>query len=326
MCMIYRLWIGYVVFSGLTLVGPWQTRAEYPPLPETVTSFGAALIEDALYVYGGHTGRAHQYYHEGQAKTLWLLNLAQPDAWKTLGEGPRLQGLAMVADGGKLYRIGGFTAVNKQGEPSDLWSQADVARYDPATGRWDELTALPEPRSSFDAAVLDGKIYVIGGWKMAGDQDAHWHSTAHVLDLNAMPLGWKPLTDPPFQRRALSVAAFDGKIYAIGGMQAEGGPTTRVDIYDPDERQWQQGPSLEGQGMDGFGSSAFASGDRLYVSTMHGTLQRLAQDGSAWEIVQELENARFFHRMLPLSDHRLLMIGGANMAEGKFEQLEVLVP
>ncbi|TVS14978.1 MAG: hypothetical protein EA424_17620 [Planctomycetaceae bacterium] len=204
------------ILSGLTLVGPWQTRAEYPPLPETVTSFGAALIEDALYIYGGHTGRAHQYYHEGQAKTLWRLNLAEPDAWEALGEGSGLQGLALVADG--------------------------------------------------------------------------------------------------------------GKIYAIGGMQAEGGPTTRVDIYDPDERQWQQGPSLQGQGMDGFGSAAFASGDRLYVSTMHGTLQRLAQDGSAWEIVQELEHARFFHRMLPLSDHRLLMIGGANMAEGKFEQLEVLVP
>ncbi len=132
----------------------------------------AALIEDMLYVYGGHTGRAHQYYQEGQFKTLWRLNLAQPEAWEALGERP----------------------------------------------------------------------------------------------------------------------------------------------------------GLLGQRMDGFGSSAFAAGDRLYVSTMHGTLQRLADDGSAWEIVQELDHARFFHRMLPLSDHRLLMIGGANMAEGKFEQLEVLAP
>ncbi len=314
------------VWMLVTVPGPGSSRGEYPPLPETVTSFGAALIEDVLYVYGGHTGRAHQYYQEGQAKTLWRLNLAQPDGWEALGEGPGLQGLALVADGGKLYRIGGFTARNQQGEPSDLWSQADVASYDPAAERWDELPALPEPRSSFDAAVLDGKIYVVGGWKMAGGQDPHWHSTAHVLDLNATSAGWTSLPDPPFQRRALSVAAFDGKIYAIGGMQAEGGPTTRVDIYDPVGRQWQQGPSLQGQGMDGFGSSAFAAGDRLYVSTMHGTLQRLADDGSAWEIVQELERARFFHRMLPLSGHRLLMIGGANMAEGKFEQLEVLAP
>lgn len=197
------------VWMLVTVPGPGSSRGEYPPLPETVTSFGAALIEDMLYVYGGHTGRAHQYYQEGQAKTLWRLNLAQPEAWKALGEGPGLQGLALVADGGKLYRIGGFTARNQQGEPSDLWSQADVASYDPAAERWDELPALPEPRSSFDAAVLDGKIYV------------------------------------------------------IGGMQAEGGPTTRVDIYDPVGRQWQQEPSLQGQGMDGFGSSAFAAGDRL---------------------------------------------------------------
>ena len=76
--------------------------------------------------------------------------------------------------------------------------------------------------------------------------------------------------------------------------------------------------------MEGFGCSAFAVGKRLYVTTMKGNLQRLASDGKSWEIVRQLEQTRFFHRMLPLSDHQLLSVGGAGMSVGKFEEIDVI--
>lgn len=296
----------------------------FPSIPEMVTSFGAAIAGDVLYVYGGHTGRAHSYSQETQAHTLRQLDLKNPKAWEAVAEGPGLQGLAMVSHGGKLYRIGGFTAKNKDGEDHDLWSQADVTCFDPSTQQWSELSPLPEPRSSFDAAVLGNSIYVVGGWKMAGDSDSIWHKTAYVLDLASDTQEWKPLPEPPFQRRALSLAAHNGKIYAIGGMQEEGGPTTRVDVFDPATRKWSQGPSLHGEKMDGFGSSAFATGGRLYTTTFSGKLQRLGLDGSVWEVVGELERARFFHRMLPLSESQLVSVGGASMTEGKFDEVDVI--
>jgi N-acetylneuraminic acid mutarotase len=232
--------------------------------------------------------------------------------------------LAMVAHDGKLYRIGGFTAQNKEGDEHDLRSQDGVASYDPAKKIWHQLSPLPEPRSSFDAAVLGDKIYVVGGWNMQGDGDSKWHTTASVIDLKTDAATWKSLPEPPFQRRALSVAAHKGKIYAIGGMQQKGGPTTRVDIYDPASNKWSQGPSLLGKGMEGFGNSAFAVGGRLYVTTMSGNLLRLASDSKSWETMRQLEQTRFFHRMLPLSDHQLLSVGGASMSEGKFEEIDVI--
>lgn len=295
----------------------------YPEIPKSVTSFGAAIADDALYIYGGHTGRAHTYYKEAQANTLWRLNLQNPEAWENLGEDVGLQGLAMVAHDGRLYRIGGFIAKNSDGEEHDLWSQDTVASYDPAQKRWRNLPPLPEPRSSFDAAVHGDTIYVIGGWQIRGDE-RDWHKTAYALDLSTETPQWKPLAEPPFQRRALSVAAHDGKLYAIGGMTEQGKPTTRVDLYDVASGKWSQGPSLQGEGMEGFGSSAFAVGGRLYVSTFNGNLQRLAEDGQSWEIVRELEPARFFHRMLPLGNDRLLFIGGANMSEGKYDEISVI--
>jgi hypothetical protein len=296
----------------------------YPPIPEAVTSFGAAISDDALYLYGGHTGGAHEYYTEAQAHTLWRLNLKKPTAWESLGTGPRLQGLAMVAHAGKLYRLGGFTAKNREGEAKDLWSQDGVACFDPATKQWHDLPPLPEPRSSFDAAVLGNKIYVMGGWSLQGGSELSWLQTAHVLDLGKQPLQWQTLPKPPFQRRALSVAALGDKVFAIGGMQRSGGPSTRVDLFDTESQTWSVGPSLIGEGMEGFGSSSFAIGGNLYVTTYSGALQRLAADGKSWTTLKRLSRDRFFHRLLPLSDHQLLSVGGASMTSGKFDELDVI--
>ncbi|MCG6154560.1 Kelch repeat-containing protein [Rubinisphaera margarita] len=293
----------------------------YASIPETVTSFGAAASDGVLYVYGGHMGGAHSYSTDGQANTLWALNLDGRSEWKSLAKGPHLQGLAMVAHDGKLYRIGGFTAKNKEGEDHDLWSQDSFASFDPATGKWTDLPALPEPRSSFDAAVLDGKIYVIGGWSLEGEGENEWHKTAWTFDLNDKNAEWKQLPSPPFEKRALSVAVYNGKVYAIGGMQSSGKPTTSVSIYDPKSQTWTEGPHLVGHSMTGFGTSAFAAEGRLYVSTYDGNLQVLSEDGKSFDVVGNFENARFFHRMVPV-DSKLILLGGANMSVGKFDQID----
>lgn len=300
-------------------------KKSFAVLPEMVTSFGGAIADGYLYTYGGHTGGAHSYSTEEQGNVLRRLKLDGKSQWETVIEGPHLQGLALIGHGDKVYRIGGFTAKNAEGEEHDLWSQNTVAQFDPKSKKWNKMPPLPEPRSSFDAAVLKDTIYVIGGWSMQGEKDSKWHKTAWKLDLSQDQPEWQPLPNPPFQRRALSVAAHDGKIYAIGGMQEDGGPTTEVAVFDPQTQKWSKAGKLQGdQPITGFGSSAFAIGGRLYVTTIKGNLQRLAKDGQSWEIVRETPTARFFHRMLPLGNHRLLMVGGANMRTGKFDELEIL--
>lgn len=295
----------------------------YPDFPQPVTSFGAAIAGDFVYTYGGHMGEAHTYSMAGQSGTLRRLNLKRPRAWEDVATGPKLQGLAMVSHGGKLYRIGGFTAKNKANEDRSLWSQDDVVCYDPAVKKWTAMPSLPEPRSSHDAAVLGDKIYVGGGWKLAGDGETQWHQTAWSLDLSKESPRWDSLPKPPFERRALALAAHDGKLYVIGGMQREGGPSTRVDVYDPASQKWSQAPSLNGKPFEGFGCSAFAAGGNLYVSTNQGRLQRLSADGKGWQTVQKLERARFFHRMLRLSESQLLSVCGASMKVGKFAEVDV---
>ena len=160
---------------------------------------------------------AHSYARDQQGKTLQKLSLKGGE-WTNVIEGPGLQGLALVPHGGKLYRIGGFTAKNAEGEDKDLWSQADVAAFDPAKKEWIPMPPLPEPRSSHDAAVIGDTVYVVGGWKLQGQAPSEWHNTAWKMDLSSSQPTWQPIANPPVTRRALAAAAHNGKLYIIGGM------------------------------------------------------------------------------------------------------------
>lgn len=294
------------------------------PLAKGTTSFGGAVAGDWLYVYGGHYGAAHQYSQDGQSGDFARLNLRDPKAWESLPGGPKLTGLAMVAHGGTVYRIGGFTAKNAETDSESLWSQPDFARFDPATGQWTNLAPLPEGRSSHDAAVVGNMLYVVGGWTLAGSDPTRWHDTAWSFDLADAAAQWKPVASPPFHRRALALAAHQNKLYCIGGMQERGGTVLSVAVYDPAKNAWSEGPDLLGSGMDGFGASAFASGGALYATTMSGAIQRLSPAGDAWEFVTQLERPRFFHRLLSWHDDRLVVVGGASMTSGKVLSLELL--
>jgi N-acetylneuraminic acid mutarotase len=296
-----------------------------PSLPQGITSFGAAIAGSDVYVYGGHFGAAHHYSESGQSNEFRRISLTTPNAgWELLPGGPKLTGLAMVEYAGKLYRVGGFTAKNTDDQDQSLWSQNSFARFDPATGKWTDLTPLPEGRSSHDAAVLEGKLYVVGGWNMAGADSTTWHRTAWVCDLTQSELKWTALPEPPFQRRAVSLAACRNKLYVMGGMQEDGGPTTRVAAFDPSAQSWSAAPALLGSGMEGFGTSAFAIGDRLVVTTMSGSVQTLSNDGTQWTLAGQANEPRFFHRQLTTNDGRVLVVGGASMSTGKTNSVELM--
>lgn len=106
-------------------------------------------------------------------------------------------------------------------------------------------------------------------------------------------------------------------------MDKESGPTTEVSVYDPQTKKWSDGPEINGEGMDGFGASAFPCGNKLWVSTWSGSLQTLSPDGSKWIESGKLAHPRFFHRMLPLDRQRLIIVGGAGKS-GKVRELEAV--
>ena len=87
-----------------------------------------------------------------------------------------------------------------------------------------------------------------------------------------------------------------------------------VNIYDPETETWTKGPEFPGEGMHGFGVSAWGSGPHLLATGLDGMVYRLASDKPDWEKVTQLDQGRFFHRLLPAGDGKFAMVGGASMS------------
>ncbi len=302
-----------------------QAKTAYPPMPEAFSSFGAAVSDGYVYVYGGHVGKTHTYSTEAVTSKFRRLNVSDPRAWEELPGGPGLQGLALVSHGGKLYRIGGMSPRNKPDESSDNISTAVCAVYDPKLGKWNTLPDMPAGRSSHDATIVGDKIVVVGGWQLNGrGNKSTWLDTSLVLDLSKKPLRWESIKQP-FQRRALNVAALEGKVYVVCGMTPDNDIEKTIDILDLATRQWSQGPALPGPMRNAFTPAACVAGDRLYVSPSDGVLYRLNEKKIAWENIATFEKQRSVHRVVSARDDLLLILGGASKA-GNLADVESIEP
>lgn len=285
---------------------------DLPVLPKAITSFGAAVNDGFVYVYGGHAGKAHSYSNETTLGAFQRMNLAKPMNWEALPGGPIVQGLAVVAHEGNIYRIGGMQPQNKASEKTDAVSLPSVSRFDVKTQKWEELLDMPDGRSSHDAVVVGDKIFVAGGWKMNGaGKESVWHDKALVLDLKQPKLAWEVI-EQPFKRRALTMAAYDGKVYVLAGLNSEGMAERTVNIYDPEKKTWSKGTEIPDGPMNGFTPAACVVGGRLYVSPADGKLYRLNEKGNAWDEVGTLKQGRVVHRIVPIAKNQLLVIGGSS--------------
>jgi N-acetylneuraminic acid mutarotase len=273
-----------------------------PPMPVAVTSFGAATDGAHLYVLGGYHGTPHAYTAEGQSRTLSRLAL-EGGPWEAMGElDVGLQGLALVAHGDRLCRVGGNT-VDAEGR---MGSVPDAACWSRTEG-WQAIAPLPAPRSSHDAVVVGDTLYVAGGWNLDGDPArAEWHDTLLALDLSAPEGAWRSI-EAPFARRALALAEVDGKLVAIGGLTGGREPSSQVDVYDPATGTWSRGPDYPG---DAFGVAAVRVGDAIVASARDGVLHRWRPGQARWERVGTLAFPRFFHRLLPVGPSSLVALGG----------------
>ena len=65
-----------------------------------------------------------------------------------------------MVDGIKIYVLGG-RIYNDEGYQAAT-DRVDV--YDPAADSWQQMAAMPTARYSHASAVVDGKIYVSGGF------------------------------------------------------------------------------------------------------------------------------------------------------------------
>jgi N-acetylneuraminic acid mutarotase len=111
--------------------------------------------------------------------------------------------------------------------------------YNPVTDAWTEKAPMPTARHHLASAVLDGKIYAIGGRTLGNGVNPPGVDVAESnFDKNEM---YNPITDKwtvkqPMQdkRSGFPAAVLDGQIYVFGGQPAAHG----VIEIDPSSDSW----------------------------------------------------------------------------------------
>ena len=136
---------------------------------------------------------------------LWAVSAyAQPTqgSWSKaapIAAGPRSE-LQTVSLDGKIYAIGGYTVVMRDGKPAMIPNSGINEVYDPATDSWHTLAAVPMGANHTGIAVLNGKIYIGGGFLGTG----HMMTTDRFYAYDPAADRWQelaPLSSPRGRRR-----------------------------------------------------------------------------------------------------------------------------
>jgi N-acetylneuraminic acid mutarotase len=144
--------------------------------------------------------------------------------------------LQAAAVNGKIYVIGGGFIETRDGKPVDNITSGYTEEYDPNTDTWRERAPMPEGGTHNGIAVLDGKIYIAGGF--AGNR--HTLPTASFYSYEPATDTWRKLPSMGGPLGSISLTAVDGKVHAFGGrVMGEDVTVATHEVYDPKTDKWR---------------------------------------------------------------------------------------
>ena len=167
---------------------------------------------------------------------------------------------AVVDD--NIYLIGGSLFENRAG-PFGL---STVEVYDTQTNTWRRGADMPTPRTNAKAAVVNGTIYVFGGYHSKDKFLQNWKMADLVEAYDPRTDTWTQKKEMPISRFYFGLGVVAGKVYLIGGTTGLGEGQEqrmdRVDIYDPATDTWAKGPKMPTRRNPG---GVAVVGTRIYV-------------------------------------------------------------
>jgi len=123
------------------------------PMPTPRLGFAITAFQNKIYVISGFAGLGLTPYT--------LVYDPKTDTWEQKDGMPKPRtGIEANIVDGKIYVIGGGSPINPfRTTPASNWNTV----YDPATDSWSYLEGIPTAVKNYASAVVDGKIFIIGG-------------------------------------------------------------------------------------------------------------------------------------------------------------------
>lgn len=243
----------------------WRTAA---PLPRAMNHINAAVVNGQIYVLGGLADL-------GEAEPAWravgdaFVYSPSADTWTRVPSLPadEARGSAAVGVyGSRIVLAGGMTDLELSGNRTQN-TVAVVSVFDTESRKWEAVgqaaRCLPESRDHAAAAVVEGRMYVLGG-REQGQENVK--DTVFVLHLDDTEAGWKVSgARMPTPRGGVAAGVVGKKMYVLGG---EGNAATdtgvfgEVEVYDTRKDEWASAGSMR---IPRHGTYAVGVGNKVFV-------------------------------------------------------------
>jgi N-acetylneuraminic acid mutarotase len=228
--------------------GKWTHRKR---MPVPTHHFAITVYRHRIYLFGGFVAPQGAPGWLPVA-TSWQYD-PKDDSWRRLAPAPQARGAGVaVAWKNRLYYLGGATSVpGAKSKVLRFTGQSDqsvgtLEAYDPSTNTWRILAPMPTGRNHFGAAVVDGKIYAIGG-RLGSTFIVRSTNTNLVEVYDIARNRWASDTPMPTARSGLSVNEYRGLIF-VGGGEYQSPQTVAAfrafEVFDPATDSWATLPSM----------------------------------------------------------------------------------
>ncbi len=215
----------------------WETKAS---MPTPRRDFAIAVYNNTIYCISGESGSDSKGGVYSEVNEVYD---PATDTWtsKTGIPTPRYGMCANVVDD-KIYVIGGG---HHNVYPGNTCSNLNEV-YDPQIDTWSTKNPLPTDVLYAASAVVDGKIYVLGGqagWLLGG-----WYDFNQIYDVEWDE--WSTAASVPVACERAAAGATTGdfaskKLYVMGGFTyGSYTPSNLTQVYDPENNAWSNGTQM----------------------------------------------------------------------------------
>ena len=236
------------------------THGQEPPIE--LHHFQPIAYEGKIYGIGAMTGG---YPTEAAVPNIIIYDPVA-DQWSTgpeIPEARRRGGAGLVLYQNKFYLVCGIINGHTDGHVN--WM--DV--YDPATDSWQMLADAPRARDHFQASVVDGKIYAVGGRRSTAKGNVFANTVSEVDVYDIATDSWITLSQHlPSLRAGSYNAVLDKEILVLGGESPDQTPAhAEVQALDTRTGNWR---SLSNMIQGRHGTGAVWYKDTLFVASGSG--------------------------------------------------------
>jgi N-acetylneuraminic acid mutarotase len=303
---------------GQSASAPPPRNVEKAPLPVARSDGVAAVAQGKLYFIGG--------MKEGYTATN-LVHEYDPsqNKWTSKASMPTARGAAAAVElNGSIYVIGGASK-NFLGFTSVM---DVVEKYDPVSNTWSKVASMPTARFYHMAAVVDGRIYVMGGkkdWLRSSDSVEVYDPAKNQWSI----LIKDGLGSAYYNRSGASAVAIGKNIFIVGGrdwsLNSKAQPSLLV--YDTESGNFAPWP-LMNQARSGV--SACVLGGKIYAigggaEKIWASIEVLEASAKTWTSAGSLLIPRTSHSCAVLGD-TIYVIGGGTSGDVLIKSLEALTP